>query len=65
VLIVYGNQAHPKIANLTVSLRPVLLDSGRIAWSCGYFQSSERDTVYGTNVDAEYLPSECQARSPQ
>jgi hypothetical protein len=65
VLIVYGNQAHPKIANSTLSLRPVLLDSGRIAWSCGYFQSSERDTVYGTNVDAEYLPSECQARSPQ
>jgi hypothetical protein len=42
----------------------VVLDDGRIAWSCGYFQASERDTVYGTNIDAEYLPSECQARSP-
>lgn len=64
VLIVYSKQADPKIANSTLSFRPVPLDGGGIAWSCGYFQSSERDTVYGTNIDAEYLPSECRARSP-
>jgi hypothetical protein len=63
-LIIYGKQADRKIANSTLSFRPVVLDNGRIAWSCGYFQASERDTVYGTNIDAEYLPSECQARSP-
>jgi hypothetical protein len=39
-------------------------DDGGIAWNCGYFQASERDTVYGTNIDAEYLPSESRARSP-
>lgn len=65
VLIIFGNQADPKIARSTLSLRPMPLDSGRIAWSCGYFQSSERDAVYGTNVDAEYLPSECQASLSQ
>jgi hypothetical protein len=64
VLIVYGQLAHPNIARSTLSFRPVPLDGGGIAWSCGYFQASERDTVYGTNIDAEYLPSECQARSP-
>ena len=64
VLIVYGKLAHPKIAKSTLSFRPVLLDGGGIAWSCGYFQASESDTVYGTNIDAEYLPSECRARSP-
>jgi hypothetical protein len=66
VLIVYGNEAHPKIARTTLSFRPVPLDDGVISWSCGYFQASERDTVYGTSIDAEYLPTECQAsRSPQ
>jgi hypothetical protein len=64
VLIVYSNKAHPKIAKKTLSFRPVLLDGGGIAWNCGYFQSSERDTVYGTNIDAEYLPSACQATAP-
>lgn len=64
VLIIYGNEADPKIARKTLSFRPVPLDDGGIAWSCGYFQASERDTVYGTNIDAEYLPSECQAHSP-
>jgi hypothetical protein len=65
VLIYYGNEAHPKIAKSALSLRPTVLDGGHIVWSCGYFRSSERDTVYGTNIDAEYLPRTCQAISPQ
>lgn len=56
VLIYYGNEADPKIATSAVSLRPAVLDGGRVIWSCGYFR--------GTNIDAEYLPSACQATSP-
>jgi hypothetical protein len=63
VLIHYGNEANIRIAKSSLSLRPTVLDDGRLLWSCGYFQTSERDSVYGTNIDAEYLPNPCRATS--
>lgn len=63
VLIYYGNEADVTIARSALSLRPALVD-GKIVWKCGYARSTELDSVYGTNIDAKYLPGECQATSP-
>ena len=63
ILIYYGNTAHPAIARSALSLRPVLRLGSKVEWQCGYAEATEAAPAYGTNIEDNYLPSECQAAS--
>ena len=63
--ITYGNRAHGKLKDKTLSLRPAVVEEAPVvpvAWVCGFASGPDKMTVMGqnrTDIPQEYLPLNC------
>jgi type IV pilus assembly protein PilA len=69
VQVLFGNDAHQDIQNLTVSFTPYIFDSGSIAWRCGAAAAPAgavpltgggvTSAHLAPGIDPRYLPTSC------
>lgn len=63
VVIRFGNQANPRIADRTLALTPYRSPDGSVVWGCGFAAPADLDAlgeVTGqTTIERKYLPSGC------
>jgi type IV pilus assembly protein PilA len=62
ITVKYGNQAHQKIRNQTLSLTPGLNLNDDVVWVCGKAEEpsgASMETAGSTSLDNKYLPASC------
>jgi len=63
--ITYGNRAHGRLKDKTLSLRPAVVEEAPVVpvtWVCGFASGPDKMTVMGqnrTDIPGEYLPLNC------